>query len=87
MTCENRKAEGGAAVKKTIAALMAVALGAATIVVPPFAAWINATFGGPAIPAVSVSLLGVIAGSLLSPRDMTPDAQRVAAVLAARGAA
>ena len=60
-------------------------LGVATIVVPPFAAWINATFGGPAIPAVSVSLLGVIVGSLLSPRDMTPDAQRVAAVLAARG--
>ena len=61
------------------------ALGIATMAVPPFAAWINATFGGPAIPAVSVSLLGVIAGSLLSPRDMTPDAQRVAAVLAARG--
>ena len=61
-------------------------LGVATIVVPSFAAWINATFGGPAIPAVSVSLLGVIVGSLLSPRDMTPDAQRVAAVLAARGA-
>ena len=60
-------------------------LGVATIVVPSFAAWINATFGGPAIPAVSVSLLGVIVGSLLSPRDMTPDAQRVAAVLAARG--
>ena len=61
------------------------ALGIATMAVPPFAAWINATFGGPAIPAVSVSLLGVIVGSLLSPRDMTPDAQRVAAVLAARG--
>ena len=60
-------------------------LGVATIVVPSFAAWINATFGGPAIPAVSVSLLGVIVGSLLSPRDMTPDAQRVAAVIAARG--
>ena len=61
-------------------------LGVATIVVPPFAAWINATFGGPAIPAVAVSLLGVIVGSLLSPRDTTSDAQRVAAVLAARGA-
>ena len=62
------------------------ALGIATMAVPPFAAWINATFGGPAIPAVAVSLLGVIVGSLLSPRDTTPDAQRVAAVLAARGA-
>ena len=63
------------------------ALGIATMAVPPFAAWINATFGGPAIPAVSVSLLGVILGSLLSPRDTTPDAQRVAAVLASRGTA
>ena len=61
-------------------------LGVATVAVPPFAAWINATFGGPAIPAVAVSLLGVIVGSLLSPRDTTSDAQRVAAVLAARGA-
>ncbi len=62
------------------------ALGIATMAVPPFAAWINATFGGPALPAVAVSLLGVIVGSLLSPRDTTPDAQRVAAVFAARGA-
>ena len=62
------------------------ALGIATMAVPPFAAWINATFGGPAIPAVAVSLLGVIVGSLLSPRDTTPDAQRVEDVLAARGA-
>ena len=61
-------------------------LGVTIVAVPPFAAWINATFGGPAIPAVAVSLLGVIVGSLLSPRDTTPDAQRVAAVLAARGA-
>ena len=61
-------------------------LGVAIVAVPPFAAWINATFGGPAIPAIAVSLLGVIAGSLLSPRDTTPDADRVAAVLAARGA-
>ena len=60
-------------------------LGVTIVAVPPFAAWINATFGGPAIPAVAVSLLGVIVGSLLSPRDTTPDAQRVAAVLAARG--
>ena len=60
-------------------------LGVAIVAIPPFAAWINATFGGPAIPAVSVSLLGVILGSLLSPCDTTPDAQRVAAVLAARG--
>ena len=61
-------------------------LGVAIVAVPPFATWINATFGGPAIPAVAVSLLGVIVGSLLSPRDTTSDAQRVAAVLAARGA-
>ena len=63
------------------------ALGIAIVAVPPFAKWVNATFGGPAIPAVSVSLLGVILGSLLSPRDTTSDAQRVAAVFAARGTA
>ena len=41
----------------------------------------------PAIPAIAVSIAGVILGSLLSPRDTTSDADRVAAVLAARGAA
>ena len=63
------------------------ALGIATMAVPPFAAWINATFGGPAIHAIAVSVAGVVLGSLLSPRDTTPDAQRVAAVLASRGTA
>jgi SSS family solute:Na+ symporter len=62
-------------------------LGVAIVAVPPFATWINATFGGPAIPAVAVSVAGVVFGSLLSPRDATPDAQRVAAVFAARGTA
>ena len=60
-------------------------LGVAIVAIPPFAAWINATFGGPAIPAIAVSVAGVVVGSLLSPRDTTPDADRVAAVLAARG--
>ncbi len=63
------------------------ALGIAIVAVPPFAEWIRATFGGPAIPAIAVSVAGVVTGSLLSPRDATPDEQRVAAVLAARGAA
>ena len=61
------------------------ALGVAIVAVPPFAEWIRTTFGGPAIPAVAVSFAGVLIGSLLSPRDTTPDADRVAAVLAARG--
>lgn len=61
------------------------ALGVAIVASPAFAAWINATFGGPAIPAVAVSAAGVALGSLLSPRDTTPDDERVAAVLAARG--
>ena len=61
------------------------ALGVAIVAVPPFAEWIRATFGGPSIPAVAVSLAGVIVGSLLSKRDTTPDADRVAAVMAARG--
>ena len=63
------------------------ALGIAIVAVPPFAGWINATFGGPAIPAIAVSAAGVVAGSLLSPRDDTPDSERVAAVFAARGSA
>ena len=62
------------------------ALGIAIVAIPPFAEWVRATFGGPAIPAIAVSIAGVILGSLLSPRDTTPDADRVAAVLAARGA-
>ncbi len=61
-------------------------LGIAIVAVPPFAEWVRATFGGPAIPAIAVSVAGVVLGSLLSPRDTTSDAQRVAAVLAARGA-
>ena len=63
------------------------ALGIAIVAVPPFAAWVNATFGGPAIPAIAVSITGVVLGSLLSPCDTTSDADRVAAVLAARGTA
>ena len=61
-------------------------LGIAIVIVPPFAEWVRATFGGPAIPAIAVSVAGVVLGSILSPRDTTSDAQRVAAVLAARGA-
>jgi len=61
------------------------ALGVATVVVPPFSDFIKATFGGPAIPALAVSVAGIVLGSLLSPRDTTPDDARVSAVLAARG--
>ena len=61
-------------------------LGIAIVAVPSFAEWVRATFGGPAIPAITVSVAGVVFGSLLSPRDTTSDADRVAAVLAARGA-
>ena len=59
--------------------------GLSIILVPSLASWVKETFGGPAIPAAAVSLAGVLAGSLLSKRDTTPDAERVAAVLAARG--
>ena len=41
----------------------------------------------PARILTSFVVAGVILGSLLSPRDTTSDADRVAAVLAARGAA
>ena len=63
------------------------ALGIAIVLVPPLAEWVRVTFGGPAIPAIAVSVAGVVLGSLLSPRDATPDAARVEAVLAARGSA
>ena len=61
------------------------ALGIAIVLLPGFSAWVGATFGGPAIPAIAVSAAGVIAGSLLSPRDETSDAERIAAVMKARG--
>ena len=61
------------------------ALGVAIVLIPSFAGWVGSTFGGPAIPAIAVSAAGVAVGSLLSPRDTTPDAERVAAVMAARG--
>lgn len=60
------------------------ALGAAIVFLPPFGGWITATFGGPAIPATAVSFVAALSGSLLSPRDDTPDASRVAAVLSVR---
>ena len=60
------------------------ALGVLIVVVPPLADAIKATFGGPAIPATVVALVAFVAGSLLSKRDETPEAERLAAVFAAR---
>jgi SSS family solute:Na+ symporter len=59
-------------------------LGLAIVLIPCVSAWVKSVFGGPAIPAVAVSALGVIAGSLLSPKDETPDEVRVASVMASR---
>ena len=48
----------------------------------PFADWIKALFGGPAIPATVLSLFAGVLVSLLTPRDLTSEAERTAAVLA-----
>ena len=60
------------------------ALGVLIVAVPPLADAIKTTFGGPAIPATVVALVAFVAGSLLSKRDTTPEADRLAAVFAAR---
>jgi SSS family solute:Na+ symporter len=61
------------------------AFGIATVLVPALSDRVNAVFGGPAIPAIAVSAAGVIAGSLLSSSDDTPDDERLASVMASRG--
>ena len=55
--------------------------GLVIVCVPPFAAYVMATFGGPAIPATALSLAAGVLVSLLTPRDLTSDAKRTAAVL------
>jgi SSS family solute:Na+ symporter len=58
--------------------------GLAVLLVPAFADWIKATFGGPAIPATAVALMAGVVTSLVTPRSAANDEERLAAVFAAR---
>lgn len=54
--------------------------GIAILVIPPFTAWVNATMGGPAVPASVISLVFGVVVSLATPADNTPEEERVQAV-------
>ena len=72
MTCKNRKTEGGAAVKRTIAALMAVALGAAACaedVTLERSGFVRCAFGG-----------GITVGGLVNYANWSNSAQPVFSV-------
>lgn len=58
--------------------------GIAIVCVPPFADWIKSVFGGPAIPATALSLVANVVVSLLTPRDLSSEDDRVRAVFAFR---
>ncbi len=64
--------------------LSGTALGVAILVVPSFSAWVNATMGGPAVPATIVSLAFGVVGSLLTPADNTPEEERLRLVMECR---
>ena len=56
--------------------------GLAIVCMPAFADWIKGAFGGPAIPATALSLAAGVVASLVTPRDTTSEAERLASVLA-----
>jgi len=66
------------------AVLAGTAFGLAVLLVPSFAGWVKATFGGPAIPATALALAAGVVASLLSRPSSATEAERAAAVLAAR---
>ena len=51
------------------------------LVLPSFKNWINATMGGPAVPATIVSLVFGIVVSLIFPADTTPEDVRLKHVM------
>ena len=61
------------------------AFGLVVLLVPTFADWVKLVFGGPAIPATALASVSGVVTSLLSPPSSATDAERVAAVMAARG--
>ena len=58
--------------------------GLVVLFVPSFAEWVRLTFGGPAIPATAIALAAGIAVALATPRSTASEADRLAAVFAAR---
>ena len=56
-------------------------LGVLILVLPSFKNWINATMGGPAVPATIISLVFGIVVSLMFPVDTTPDDVRLKHVM------
>ena len=56
-------------------------LGVLILVLPSFKNWINATMGGPAVPATIISLVFGIVVSLMFPADTTPDDVRLKHVM------
>lgn len=56
-------------------------LGVLILFIPAFKDWINATMGGPAVPATIVSLVFGIVVSLLFPADNTPEEVRMQHVM------
>lgn len=56
-------------------------LGVLILVLPSFKNWINATMGGPAVPATIVSLVFGIVVSLMFPADTTPEDVRLKHVM------
>ena len=58
--------------------------GLVVLFVPAFADWVKMTFGGPAIPSTAVALVAGVAVSLLTPRSLATEEDRLAAVFAAR---
>ena len=58
-----------------------ILLGVLILVLPSFKNWINATMGGPAVPATIISLVFGIVVSLMFPADTTPDDVRLKHVM------
>lgn len=56
-------------------------LGLAILLIPAFKDWVNATMGGPAVPATIISLVFGVVVSLIFPADNTPEEVRLQNVM------
>ena len=66
------------------AILSGTLFGLVVLFMPSFAEWVRLTFGGPAIPATALAVTAGVAASLLSEPSAATEAERAAAVMAAR---
>jgi SSS family solute:Na+ symporter len=69
------------------AILSGTLFGLCVLLVPAFAEWVRATFGGPAIPATCLAFVAGVGVSLVTPRATASEDERLAAVMAARAGA